>query len=260
MSSAGATEGAGGVQSVGRAFEILEVIAAHGGELSLSEIAAAVGLPAPSAHRLLRTLVGLGYLRQETSRRYALAPRLIRLGDAASRQFGAWGYPVLTSLMEAIGESANMAILDGTNAIYVAHVPGRHSMRMFTEVGKRVPLHATGVGKALLAQLPDDEILRILELAGMPSVTAHTVTDPTALLQELRASRIRGYTTDDGEQEVGVSCVSVPVPGTPALTGISVSAPTPRMTPEVIRHAATMLREAAATITERFEHDRAATG
>jgi IclR family acetate operon transcriptional repressor len=260
MSSASGVEGAGGVQSVGRAFEILEVIAAQGGELSLSEIAASVGLPAPSAHRLLRTLVSLGYLRQETSRRYALAPRLIRLGDAAARQFGAWAYPVLTGLMEAIGESANMAILDGTNAIYVAQVAGRHSMRMFTEVGRRVPLHATGVGKALLAQLPDEEILRILDLAGMRSITPHTVTDPNVLLQELRASRIRGYLTDDGEQEVGVSCVSVPVPSAPALTAISMSAPTPRMTPDVIRQAATALREAAAAMTDRFGRERAATG
>jgi IclR family transcriptional regulator, acetate operon repressor len=260
MSSARGVEGAGGVQSVGRAFEILEVIAGKGGELSLSEIAASVGLPAPSVHRLLRTLVSLGYLRQETSRRYALAARLIRLGDAAAKQFGSWGYPVLHGLMEAIGESANMAILDGTNAIYVAQVAGRHSMRMFTEVGRRVPLHATGVGKALLAQLPDDEILRILDLAGMRSITPHTVTDPNVLLQELRASRIRGYLTDDGEQEVGVSCVSVPVPNAPAPAAISISAPTPRMTPDVIREAATALRTAAATMTERFDRERVATG
>jgi IclR family acetate operon transcriptional repressor len=260
MSSTGGVEGAGGVQSVGRAFEILEVIAAQGGELSLSEIAASVGLPAPSAHRLLRTLVSLGYLRQETSRRYALAPRLIRLGDAAARQFGAWGYPVLTGLMESIGESANMAILDGSNAIYVAQVAGRHSMRMFTEVGRRVPLHSTGVGKALLAQLPDDEILRLLDLGGMRVVTPHTVTDPGVLLQELRASRIRGYITDDGEQEVGVSCVAAPVPGAPAPTAISISAPTPRMTPDVVRQAVVALREATATMTQRFDREGVATG
>jgi IclR family transcriptional regulator, acetate operon repressor len=257
MTSGGSVEGAGGVQSVGRAFEILEVIAAEGGELSLSEIAASVGLPAPSAHRLLRTLVALGYLRQEASRRYALAPRLIRLGESAARQFGAWAYPVLTGLMEAIGESANMAILDGSTAIYVAQVAGRHSMRMFTEVGRRVPLHATGCGKALLAQLTDDEIVRILDLAGMPAITPHTVTDPTVLLQEVRASRIRGYTTDDGEQEVGVSCVAVPVPNAPALTAISISAPTPRMTPDVMRQAAAALREAAAAMTDRFDRERA---
>ena len=257
MTSVGAVEGSGGVQSVGRAFEILEVIAAQGGELSLSEIAASVGLPAPSAHRLLRTLVSLGYLRQETSRRYALAPRLIRLGESAAKQFGAWGYPVLIGLMEAIGESANMAILDGSNAIYVAQVAGRHSMRMFTEVGRRVPLHATGVGKALLTQLPDDEIIRILELAGMPTVTPHTITDAAVLLQDVRASRIRGYTIDDGEQEVGVSCVAVTVPNAPAPTAISISAPTPRMTPDVVREAAAALREAAATMAARFERERA---
>jgi IclR family transcriptional regulator, acetate operon repressor len=257
MTSVGAVEGSGGVQSVGRAFEILEVIAAQGGELSLSEIAASVGLPAPSAHRLLRTLVALGYLRQETSRRYALAPRLIRLGEAAAKQFGAWGYPVLTGLMEAIGESANMAILDGSNAIYVAQVAGRHSMRMFTEVGRRVPLHATGVGKALLTQLPDDEIVRILELAGMPTVTPHTITDAAVLLQDVRTSRIRGYTIDDGEQEVGVSCVAVTVPNAPTPTAISISAPTPRMTPDVVREAAAALREAAATSAARFERKRA---
>jgi IclR family transcriptional regulator, acetate operon repressor len=257
MTSVGAVEGSGGVQSVGRAFEILEVIAAQGGELSLSEIAASVGLPAPSAHRLLRTLVSLGYLRQETSRRYALAPRLIRLGESAAKQLGAWGYPVLTGLMEAIGESANMAILDGPNAIYVAQVAGRHSMRMFTEVGRRVPLHATGVGKALLTTLPDDEILRILDLAGMPRITPHTITDPAVMLQDVRASRIRGYSTDDGEQEVGVSCVSVPVPNAPTPTAISISAPTPRMTPDVAREAATALREAAAAMAERFERERA---
>ena len=257
MSSVGAVEGSGGVQSVGRAFEILEVIAAQGGELSLSEIAASVGLPAPSAHRLLRTLVALGYLRQETSRRYALAPRLIRLGESGAKQFGAWGYPVLTELMEAVGESANMAILDGSNAIYVAQVAGRHSMRMFTEVGRRVPLHATGVGKALLAQLPDEEIVRILDLAGMPTVTPHTITDAAVLLQDVRASRIRGYTIDDGEQEVGVSCVAVTVPNAPTPTAISISAPTPRMTPDVVREAATALREAAATMAARFDRERA---
>jgi len=164
---------------------------------------------------------------------------------------------VITELMEAVGESANMAILDGSNAIYVAQVAGRHSMRMFTEVGRRVPLHATGVGKALLAQLPDEEIVRILDLAGMPTVTPHTITDAAVLLQDVRASRIRGYTIDDGEQEVGVSCVAVTVPNAPTPTAISISAPTPRMTPDVVREAATALREAAATMAARFDRERA---
>jgi IclR family acetate operon transcriptional repressor len=91
----------------------------------------------------------------------------------------------------------------------------------------------------------------------MPTVTPHTITDAAVMLQDVRASRIRGYSTDDGEQEVGVSCVSVPVRNAPALTAISISAPTPRMTPDVVRQAAVALRDAAATLTARFDRERA---
>ncbi|MGK5683842.1 IclR family transcriptional regulator [Actinoplanes sp. URMC 104] len=247
----------GGLQSVERAFEVLELLTGSGRELSLSEITAATGRPAPSVHRLVRTLVALGYVRQEASRRYALAPALIRLGDAAARQFGTWANPLLAELVDQIGESANMAILDGAHALYVAHVAGRHTMRMFTEVGHRVPLHSTGVGKALLTQLPEAEAGRLLRFAGMPRITDQTITDPSDLLQELSGARALGYTLDNGEQEVGVACVAVPVPAAPSLTAISFSAPAPRLTPEVVRKAAAALREGATRLAERFAAERA---
>jgi len=255
--ASGGKTGGGGVQSVERAFDVLEAMASNGGELSLSELAAATGMPLPSIHRLIRTLVRLGYVRQEPSRRYALAAGLIRLGDGAAKRLGTWAQPVLAGLVEKIGESANMAILEGLNALYVGQVPSRHSMRMFTEVGRRVHLHTTGVGKALLAQLPDDEIPKMLEASGMPALTDHTITDPTVLRRELAASRARGYTLDEGEQEAGVSCVAVPVPGAPALTAISISAPSPRLTPDIVRRAAPALQAAAKTLTDRFAAERA---
>ncbi len=240
------------VQSVGRTFEVLEAIARLGGAASLSEIAAAVGRPAPSVHRLVRTLVPLGYVRQDASRRYALAPGLIRLGDAAARQLGIAANPVLTGLVDAIGESANMAVLDGTHALYVAHVAGRHAMRMFTEVGRRVPLHSTGVGKALLAQLPESEAATLLTSSGMSSITDHTVTEVDQLLHELSGGSALGYFVDSGEQEIGVSCVAVPVPGAPVPTAISISAPTPRMTPDITRRSAAVLRAAAESLAAQF--------
>jgi IclR family acetate operon transcriptional repressor len=248
----------GGVQSVERAFDVLEAIATSGGELSLSEIAAATGMPAGSIHRLIRTLVSLGYVRQEPTRRYSLAAGLIRLGDSAAKRLGTWAQPVLATLVEQIGESANLAILEGSHALYVAQAPGRHSMRMFTEVGARVHLHSTGVGKALLAQLPDHEVKKILDLSGMPALTDHTITDPDVLSRELAATRARGYAQDEGEQETGVSCVAVPVPGAPVLTAISFSAPAPRLTPDVVRRAAPALQAAARTLTARFAAERAA--
>ena len=246
----------GGVQSVERAFEILEVIAKHGGELSLSEIAVGTQMPAASIHRLIRTLVTLGYVRQEPSRRYGLAVGLIRLGDGAAKRLGTWARPVLAGLVEKIGETANLAILEGSHALYVAQAPGRHSMRMFTEVGARVHLHSTAVGKALLAQLTDDEASKILELSGMPALTDHTITDSEVLQHDLAVTRARGYAIDEGEQETGVSCVAVPVPGAPVLTSISFSAPTPRLTPDVIRRAAPALLEAAETLTTRLVAER----
>jgi len=240
----------GGVQSVQRAFEILEVMAAGNGSLALSEIATATGRPAPSIHRLIRTLVQLGYVRQDDSRRYALAPGLIRLGDGAAKQFGSWADPQLNALVDMIGETANMAILEGSQALYVAQVAGRHSMRMFTEVGRRVPLHSTGVGKALLAQLPEAEVAKILQMSGMRPATERTITDPDELARELAAGRARGYVSENGEQEMGVSCIAVPVLGLPVPTAISFSGPETRMTSDVARRAAAALQAAAGSFAK----------
>jgi IclR family acetate operon transcriptional repressor len=219
-----------GVQSLGRAFEILELLADADGEATVSELVARSGLPPATIHRLLRTLVDLGYVRQGRSRRYALGPRLVRLGDAASRLIGRWAEPVLAELVDRFGETANLAVLDGDHAVYVAQVPSRHSMRMFTEVGRRVPLYCTGVGKALLAQLPEQRLDALLGDHQLPSVTPATITDPTTLRRELAKIRDRGYAVDDGEQELGVRCVAAVVPGSPTPSALSVSGPQSRIT------------------------------
>ena len=239
----------GGVQSVDRAFELLEVLAEAGGELALSEIAASSALPLPTIHRLVRTLVNRGYVRQLPSRRYALGPRLINLGERASGMLGDWARPWLTDLVEALGETTNLSMIDGNRATYVAQVPSRHSMRMFTEVGRRVYLHCTGVGKALLAQRGDDEVLELLHRAGMPAQTAHTIVDPDTLLAQIRQIRQVGYALDDGEQEIGVRCVAVPVLGGPSSYAISVSGPTARMTTELVDRAVPLMRTAATELS-----------
>jgi IclR family acetate operon transcriptional repressor len=223
-------ERAGGVQSLERAFDLLERMADAGGEVGLSELSASSGLPLPTIHRLMRTLLAHGYVRQQPSRRYALGPRLIRLGETASRQLGTWARPYLAELVEATGETANMALLEGDEVVYVAQVPSRHSVRMFTEVGRRVLPHSTGVGKALLAELPADEVRTLLARTGMPAATEHTITDPAVFLAELDRIRAAGYAVDDGEQETGVRCLAVRVPGSPTPTAISISGPAGRVT------------------------------
>lgn len=239
------------VRSLERAFDLLEHLADAGGELALSELTEVSGLPMPTIYRLMRTLVNQGYVRQEPSKRYALGPRLIRLGEGAGRLLGTWARPGLARLVDEIGETANMAVLEGDEAVYVAQVPSKHSMRMFTEVGRRVQPHCTGVGKALLSQLSDRRVREILARTGMDAHTPNTVTDPDALVAELARIRKRGYALDNEEQEIGVRCVAVPLPGAPALTAISVSGPSGRMTREAVPGVVPIMRDAA----ERFARE-----
>ena len=191
------------MQSIERAFDLLEMLADAGGALGLSELAATSGLPLPTVHRLMRTLVNRGYVRQEASRRYTLGSRLIRLGETSSRMLGTWLRPFLAQLVRETGETANLAMLDGDEVVYIAQVPSPHSMRMFTEPGRRVRLHCTAVGKAMLAQLPPEQARALLERDGMPASTPTTITDPDLLLAHLEVIRKQGYAVDEGEQEIG---------------------------------------------------------
>jgi IclR family acetate operon transcriptional repressor len=239
-----------GVQSLHRAFELLERLADAGGEASLSELATGSGLPMPTIHRLIRTLVALGYVRQNTNRRYALGARLIRLGEHASMQFGTWARPLLTELVDEVGETANLAVLERDEVVYVSQVPSKHSMRMFTEVGRRLLPHGTGVGKAMLAGLPAEEVRALLGRTGMPAYTAHTFTDPDALLDELALIAKQGYALDESEQELGVRCLAVEVPGAPAPAAVSVSGPEGRLTKETVERIAPVVQRVATTLSD----------
>ncbi len=235
----------GGVQSVGRVLDVLETVAAAGRDLSISEIAAVCGLPVPTIHRLARTLVDRGYMRQLPNRRYALGARLVPLGEAAGAMLGAWARPVLESLVAQLGESANVAVLDRDRVMYVEQVASHHSMRIFTEVGRRVYPHSTGVGKAILSLLPDEQVRALLARTGMPAQTAHTITDPDALIAALHDIRRHGYAMDEGEQEDGVRCVAVPVQAADLYMAVSVSGPSPRMSPELVDRAIPLLVDAS---------------
>jgi IclR family acetate operon transcriptional repressor len=243
---------AGGVQSLGRAFDLLEIMADAGGVIGLSRLAQQSGLALPTIHRLIRTLVDLGYVRQEPSRQYSLGPRLIRLGESASRLLGTWSRPYLSRLVDALGESANLAMLDGVRVVYVAQVQSSQSMRMFTEVGRRVYPHCTAVGKALLAHLPPRDLHALLGRTGMPAQTEHTITEPSRFAKEIDQVRDQGYAIDDGEQEIGVRCVAVPVLGTSNRLAVSVSGPAPRMTPDVVERAVPLLRQAAEDLADEL--------
>jgi IclR family transcriptional regulator, acetate operon repressor len=239
-----------GVQSVERAFELLEALAEPGDGKGVSELGRITGLPVATIHRLLATMVAKGYVRQDSaSHRYLLGSHLIRLGEAAIRLFASFAHPYLAELMEASGETANLAVFEDGHVAYVAQVPSRHHrVRMFTEVGRRVMPHSSGVGKVVLAFRPRPEVEALLDRIGLPRRTSRTITDPARFLAELDAIARQGYALDSGEEEVGVRCLAVPVFGVGgSVAAMSVSAPEGRLqSGDIERILPEMLRISAA--------------
>jgi IclR family acetate operon transcriptional repressor len=167
------------------------------------------------------------------------------LGRVAGQALGFGVQAHLDALAKATGETSNLALLDADDVVYVAQAPSRYSMRMFTEVGRRVHAHCTGVGKALLAQLSDDQVLALVARTGMPASTASTITDPAILIKELGQIRRNGYAIDNEEQEVGVRCIAAAIPGGLARAAISVSGPPARLDTEATERIIPLLKNAA---------------
>lgn len=234
-----------------RAFAVLEALADGDGVHSLSELQDTTGLPGATIHRVVRTLAALGYVRQEGDRRYGLGPRLMRLSDGAMKRLGAWAQPHLVEAVEHLGESVNLAMLDGDEIVYVAQAqPSTALMRMFTEVGRRVLPHATAVGKIALVGHDDDAVYELLHRTGMPRYTDTTIVDPARFVEVLDGVREQGYALDEGEQEAGVRCVAVGVPGAPAPMALSMSGPTTRVDDVAVDRAVRVLTAAAERIGE----------
>lgn len=250
---------AGTVQSVTRAFSLLEALAASGGEASLASIAGRTGLAVPTAHRLLGTLHQLGYVRQLEDRRYALGASLISLGRHAVPPLADAALPLLRRLEDTFHETANFAVLDGDLVLYAGQVASRQRMRMFTEIGRRVLPHSTGVGKAMLSTMPERQVRALITRTGLPRFTPQTITDEEAFIADLRRARGRGFAADDSEQEVGVRCIAVSVPGLGQPAAVSVSGPAARITDATVVEVVRALREAAEELA-RIAAERAAPG
>src|SRR5581483_9436731 len=179
------------VQSVDRALDLVEALAAADGEVSITALATRTGLHVSTVHRLLSTLLRRGYVRQnpETSRYYA-GPKLAMLAEGRSR-FGDMrmrARPILHAITESTRETANLVVLDDTAAVYIETVPSPQVVRLFTAVGNRVPLHATGAGKCLLAALPAAARDALIDRLELRPYTPHTIVDPAALRHASAAS------------------------------------------------------------------------
>ena len=234
------------IQSVDRALFLLETIAEAGGEATLTELASRTGLNISTCHHLLATLIQRGFATKVPGRLYALGARIIYLGHACLQvDLPRRAQPYLEAVNQATGETVHLAALQGDSIVTLSVREARHAVRVDTgRIGKMEAPHATSVGKAILAWLPEEEIHRILA-GGMKRFTDKTITDLPALLESLRLVRRNGYAIDREEFLPGVICVGAAIrdqAGT-VIGAISASTPTMRANDE---HIALMRQEIAA--------------
>lgn len=246
-----------GAQVVDRVADILEAFLWLGPELGVSELARAIGLTKATAHRLLASLRNREFVAQDpATRRYRLGMRMWELGAIAraSMDWLAEAKPELEVLAAQIGETAHLAVLDDDQVLYVEKVESVHSLRMPSQVGRRLPAHCTGVGKALIAFLPEDRLSAVIAHRGLPRFTAHTITDPVALNAALETIRANGYATDNEEIEEGLRCIGAPVRDHTGavIAAISIAGPASRLPEDDTPRLAAQVRSAADAISNRL--------
>jgi IclR family transcriptional regulator, acetate operon repressor len=245
------------VQSLTRGLSILECLAKAEGGLTLTDVGQRVQLPPSTVHRLLATLEKMGYVYQagELGRWYVgLQAFTVGSSFLASRDFIAQSHPYMRRLMDQSGETVNLAILDGTEAVFVDQVQCREMMRTIVKLGSRAPLHASGVGKAMFASLPDDQIDAILKVRGLPRITGNTITTPETMWASIRVIRQRGWSFDDEEHAQGTRCVASPIYDEHAETlgAISLAGPSSRLPDERIKQLGPLVAHIAEEMTHRF--------
>ncbi|MBO0763745.1 MAG: IclR family transcriptional regulator [Hyphomicrobiaceae bacterium] len=221
------------VQSVERALALVDVLARSAGSLQLTELVQQAQLNISTGHHLLATLVKWGYVARSPGRRYALGARGLHLAQAFLKQVDLprRAQPHVDRIGEETGETVRLAVLQSDAVVTLLKHEGRHAVRVEAgEVGSVDAAHATALGKAMLAWLPEQEIRRILATRGMAAFTPNTFTDADLMIEELRLVRRHGHAVDREEYQPGVTCIGAAVRNhLGAVVGaISASAPSSR--------------------------------
>lgn len=241
------------IKSLDRAMEIFEHLSAHSGQ-SLSALAASLEQSPATVYRVLLTLAGRGLVEFDHAEQlwhigpqaFVIGARFLRRTSLVDR-----ARPVLRRLMEATGETANLGIVRETSVLFVSQVETHASIRAFFPPGTLSPLHASGIGKALLAEMSDEQLEKVVRASGLQRFTENTLSDPAKLVADLAVTRKRGHAIDDEEKNPGMRCIAAPVFNVhgEAAAGISVSGPSGRMSPEKIDALAAEVMEAARSLT-----------
>jgi len=254
------------VQAVERSLSILEALGEAGNSLLLTEICRKTGLNMTTAYRLLHTMVRREFVRRDpVTGRYQLTLKLYRIANAALYAFDwrEYAHSVLEELVSICNETANIVVLDNFDIVYIDQVESTRMVKMMARMGRHLPAYCTGGGKALLAYLPEEKLLRLLKSHQLKAYTQNTITDPGRFLEEMRKIRRNGYSLDMEEREEGVRCVAAPIfnMAGEAIAALSVSGPSNRLTQDYLNsRIIPLVKEYAAKITQRLGYNPSLVG
>lgn len=250
----------GGIQSLERAFAILEEVARNREGINLADLSKAVGLHNSTTFHLVKTMAQLGYVGQvRDSKRYRIGSKLFTLAAGALEEnsFLALATPVLETLTGETGEAAHFAIRSGNEIVVIARTAGSGMLQMVDRGGGQRPAHATALGKVLLAPLNDAQIRQFLGPQPLRKFTPKTIVDRDALLREIEETRRKGIAYDDGEFDAEIRCVAVPVHDFAGRVAgaVGISGAVWRLSLQSLQDKAQQVREAAKAISAQLGYN-----
>lgn len=231
-------------KSLAKAVRMLNLFSAQEPRLSLAEISARLEMPKSTTHHILKSLISEGLIEKVNGEAYALGTAILALSQTVrvNVEVRDRAAPHVRALADLTGESVYLTIREGDRILYIYAVESSQRLIARTAVGDRMPMHCTGVGKAILGHLPEAEARAVLERAGTAAVTPNTITDLEKLMVDLRAIGARGFSYDDQENEPGTYCVGAPIYGAQraVIGGCSIAG----TDPEIIGSRSAKLAEA----------------
>ncbi len=245
------------LSTVRNAARLLKAFLTREESLGVSELARRLELGKSNVHRLLSTLVAEGLVERDArTGGYRLGIAMFELGEAVKVRLDlhAAAGPVLAHVRAQTGESVQIGVLDGAEVVYIDRLESAHSLRLFTETGRRVPSHCTSSGKVLLAHLPEPDRDAVLAGRQLVQLTPHTIVEPTALRDELATVRARGWAEAVNEREIGVASLAAPIRDIHGcvVAAISIGAPVARFGAAARRRCAGVLAEGGEAVSRRL--------
>lgn len=248
------------MQTVERAFTIIELLGNSDIHLGISEISQRSQLPLATTHRLLASLLKLGYVEQSSeTNKYTLGVRILQLRGAVIEQLnlGVQAMPIMKALMNRVEETVHLAVLNEGEVVYIERVEGLRTQGMYTRIGKRAYAHCTALGKAMLAHIPEHLWYEdVVERRGLKVMGPTTISTIEALRENLEEVRKRGYAIDNGETGEIVRCVSAPIRDytDQVVAAVSISGPQSQVTHERVPSLGEAVIWAAALISQKLGH------